>query len=74
MKKTTQTSFFLLRLLLLICLIFQVCVTEARFRHLGKGRMPTFPSVPCRAAPRGSGVTGIMNTQCRTIRRPPSAN
>ncbi|KAL0846140.1 hypothetical protein Bca101_019386 [Brassica carinata] len=70
MKKTTQ-AFHLLRLLLLICLVFQLRVTEAR-RIIG--RMPTFPSVPCRAAPRGSGVTGIMNTQCRTIRRPPSAN
>ncbi|CAN7023128.1 unnamed protein product [Brassica oleracea var. botrytis] len=44
MKKTTQTSFFLLRLLLLICLVFQVCVTEARFRHLGEERIGSFRS------------------------------
>ncbi|CAF2034675.1 hypothetical protein IGI04_032989 [Brassica rapa subsp. trilocularis] len=44
MKKTTQTSFFLLRLLLLICLVFQVCVTEARFRHLGEERTFDTPS------------------------------
>ncbi|CAN7023132.1 unnamed protein product [Brassica oleracea var. botrytis] len=70
MKKTTQAFLFLLRLLLLICLVFQVRVTEARIRVPPRTR--TFPSPPCRAAPRGSGVTGIMNTQCRTIRRPPS--
>ncbi|KAJ0265109.1 hypothetical protein HA466_0014640 [Hirschfeldia incana] len=69
MKKTTQ-AFLLLRLLLLICLVFQVPVTVAR-RIIGRRR--TFPSRPCRAAPRASGVTAIMNTQCRTIRRPPPA-
>ncbi|CAN6853075.1 unnamed protein product [Brassica oleracea] len=71
MKKTTQTSFFLLPLLLLICLVFQVRVTEA---YPQPGYSGAFPSRPCRAAPSGNGVTAIMNTQCRTIRRPPPAN
>ncbi|CAF2039478.1 hypothetical protein BRARA_I01330 [Brassica rapa] len=76
MKKTTQVFLLLFRLMLLICLVFQVRVTEARFRHLGEERIGAIPSIPCGAAPRRSELTGIMNRLCRRTRisRPPGVN
>ncbi|CAA7033091.1 unnamed protein product [Microthlaspi erraticum] len=56
MKKTTQAFVLLSLLYILLCLSFQVGVTEARFRHLGVTPSPAGyagPSKPCGAPPRG---------------------
>ncbi|KAF8092273.1 hypothetical protein N665_0418s0008 [Sinapis alba] len=73
MKKTTKVFLLLLRLMLLTCLVFQVRVAEARFRHLGEERIGATPSIACGGAPKRSEVTRITNRRCR-ISRPPRAN
>ncbi|KFK24343.1 hypothetical protein AALP_AAs63758U000100 [Arabis alpina] len=68
MKKTTQASVFLSLLhIFLLCLSFQVHVTEARFP---RGFMPTWPSRPC-GATIGSQVMTTRNPACRRLPRPP---
>ncbi|KAG7533077.1 hypothetical protein ISN45_Aa08g007140 [Arabidopsis thaliana x Arabidopsis arenosa] len=70
MKKITQALLLLTLLHILICLSFQVRVTEARFRHLGEERIGTIPSRPCGAPPRASQVTLTGSKRsCKKVRR-----
>ncbi|CAA7045800.1 unnamed protein product [Microthlaspi erraticum] len=78
MKQTKQASLLLsLLLILLLCLSFQVCVTEAGSRRLGEERTNVNPSLACRGSPRASQVASQLSEYCKTIRRgrpPPRAN
>uniref|UniRef100_A0A1J3CT44 Uncharacterized protein n=1 Tax=Noccaea caerulescens TaxID=107243 RepID=A0A1J3CT44_NOCCA len=74
MKKTTKAFLLLSLLHILLCLSFQVHVTQARLRHLGKAAMTlicTRPPPPCGDSPKASGATGSNDKPCKTIPRPP---
>ncbi|EOA25023.1 hypothetical protein CARUB_v10018330mg [Capsella rubella] len=71
MKKTTLALLLLSLLHILLCLSFHVCVTEARFRHLGEERMYTPPSPACGGSPRASFDTLITGQTKRACRKSP---
>uniref|UniRef100_A0A1J3FRG8 Uncharacterized protein n=1 Tax=Noccaea caerulescens TaxID=107243 RepID=A0A1J3FRG8_NOCCA len=82
MKKTEKASLLLSLLHILLCLSFQVHVTEARLSHLAippsqflhrppvPPPMPALPSPPC-GSNIGSQTMAQREESCRKIRRPP---
>ncbi|ESQ28601.1 hypothetical protein EUTSA_v10019365mg [Eutrema salsugineum] len=83
MKKTTQASLLLSLIFILLCISFQVCVTEARLSRLiadppsqflnppGPPRpMPVVRSPPC-GTNIGSQIMARREERCRQIPRLP---